>query len=84
VDVYPIDCEFWFPIRRGDNFTRTPRVDRGRFVILHFRPAKDDAEVYCPWRYELRVHAKTRSEREFTRDTFGLQLFDNPGRLACN
>ncbi len=78
VDVYMIGQEFWFPILRGDTFTRTPTVDQGRFVILHFRPAKDDAVVYCPLRDELRVHARTRSEREFYRDTFGLRLFDNP------
>jgi len=78
VDVYEIDGEFWFPIRRGDYFTRTPTVDQGRFVILHFRPAKDDAVVYCPWRDELRVHAATWSERDFYRSVFGLRLFDNP------
>jgi hypothetical protein len=78
VDVYPIDGEFWFPIRRGDYFTRTATVDQGRFVILHFRPAKDDAVVYCPWRDELRVHAATASERQFYRSVFGLRLFENP------
>jgi hypothetical protein len=32
-------------------------------VILHFRPAKDDAVVYCPWRDELRVHAAKADRR---------------------
>ena len=61
VDVYPIDGEFWFPILHGDYFTRAPTMDQGRIVILHFRPAKDDAVVYCPWRDELRVHAATQA-----------------------
>lgn len=78
VDVYPIDGEFWFPIRRGDYFARTPTVDQGRIVILHFRPAKDDAVVYCPWRDELRVHAASSSERQYYRSVFGLRLFGSP------
>jgi len=81
VDAYPIEGEFWFPIRRGDLFTRTPTVDRGRFMVIHFRPAKDDAVVYCPWRDELRVHATTYSERQFYRDVFSKGLFGVPGHF---
>ncbi|HTL55952.1 MAG TPA: hypothetical protein VL361_09750, partial [Candidatus Limnocylindrales bacterium] len=63
VELYPLNGEYWFLIRHGDTFSRTPKVDAQRTEILHFRPERDDVVVYSPEHDELRINARTKSER---------------------
>ncbi len=74
VEVYPMEGEFWFLIRHGDTFARTPKVEAQRTEILHFRPERDDVVVYTPEHDEIRVNARTRGERELYVRKFGLCL----------
>jgi hypothetical protein len=72
--LYPLNGEFWFLIRHGDTFSRTPKVDAQRTEILHFRPERDDVVVYSPEHDELRINARTRSERDLYVRQLGLCL----------
>jgi hypothetical protein len=74
LEVYPVEGEYWFLIRHGDTFTRTPTVDRQRTEVMHFRPEKDDVVVYSPEQDEIRVNARTRGERELYVEEFGFWL----------
>lgn len=74
IEVYPMDEEFWFLVRHGDTFARTPKVERQKTEILHFRPERDDVIVYCPERDELRLNARTKGERQLYLEQFGLHL----------
>lgn len=66
--------EYWFLIRHGDTFSRTPKVEAQKTEILHFRPERDDVVVYSPQHDEIRVNARTRGERELYVRCFGLCL----------
>ena len=71
IELYPIDDEFWFLIRHGDTFARTPKVEAQKTEILHFRPERDDVVVYSPGHDEIRVNARTRGERDLYVRKFG-------------
>ncbi len=74
IEVYCMEREFWFLVRHGDTYARTPKVEGRTTEILHFRPAKDDVVVYSPERDEIRIHAATKGEKELYRTVFGLRL----------
>jgi hypothetical protein len=74
VEVYPLELQYWFLVRHGDTFTRTPKVDGPTTEVLHFRPQRDDVIVYCPKHDELRINARTKGERDLYREQFGLCL----------
>ncbi|MDD5701719.1 MAG: hypothetical protein PHU23_06665, partial [Dehalococcoidales bacterium] len=38
IEIYAIDGEFWFIIRHGDTYTRTPKVEEQRSSVIHYRP----------------------------------------------
>lgn len=82
IELHEIDEEFLFPVRHGDTYTRTARVNGGRWEVLHFRPARDDLVVYCPHRDEIRIHARTKGERELYRLTFGQHLRGDPEHFS--
>ncbi len=71
VEVYPMDGEWWFLIRHGDTYARTPKVEAQRTEILHFRPERDDVVVYNPHHDEIRVNTRTRGERDLYVKQFG-------------
>ena len=75
IEVHPMDGRFWFVVRHGDTYARTPKVEKRKTEILHFRPARDDVVVYSPERDEIRIHARTKGERELYQKTFGARLF---------
>ncbi|MBI1178726.1 hypothetical protein GC207_14935 [bacterium] len=75
VVAYPMEGEVWFVIRHGDTFSRMPMLKGREVKVLHFRPTKDDVVVYVPDRDEIRIHARTKGERELYRVTFGRRLF---------
>ena len=74
IEMYAIDCEFWFLVRHGDIFTRTPKVEAQKTEILHFRPERDDVIVFSPEHDEIRINARTKGERELYRREFGRHL----------
>ncbi len=74
--------ECWFLIRHGDTFTRTPAVEAQETRILHFRPERDDAVVHAPQHDELRVHARTKGERDLYRQAFGWCLHGNEAHFC--
>jgi hypothetical protein len=82
VRVFPFGGEQWFLIRHGDTFTRTPKVERRRSEILHFRPERDDVVVWSPEWDEIRINARTRGERELYRQEFGRLLGGNPAHFS--
>lgn len=74
VEWYPIAGEWWFLIRRGDNFTRATRLETDGPHILHFRPQRDEVVVYNPVDDELRINASLKSVRDLYRREFGRLL----------
>jgi hypothetical protein len=74
IEIYQMEGECWFLVRHGDTFAHTPKVEKRKTKVLHFRPAKDDVVVYSPERDELRIHAATKGEKDLYRKTFGIQL----------
>jgi len=75
VELHTIDGEFWFMIRHGDTYARTPKVEGQRSEVLHYRPEKDDVVVYAPDLDEIRIHAGTKGEKQLYREKFGFYLF---------
>ena len=71
VELYPLRNEFWFLVRHGDTFSRTPKVEEQQTQIIHFRPERDDVVVYSPRYDEIRINARTRGERDLYVETFG-------------
>jgi hypothetical protein len=74
VEMHELDGEYVFPIRHGDAYVRTVKINGGRLEPLHFRPAKDDLVIYTPQRDEIRIHAETKGEQELYRRAFGWHL----------
>jgi len=74
IEIYPMEGDYWFMIRHGDMFNRVAAVERQETEILHFRPERDDVVVYSPGFDELRVNARTKSERDLYIEQFGLHL----------
>ncbi len=74
LELYPLNGEFWFLIRHGDTFSRTPKVEAQQTEVLHFRPERDDVVVYSPERDEIRVNTRTRGERDLYVEKLGLCL----------
>jgi len=75
IETYNIDGEFWFMVRHGDTYARTPKVEEQRSEVIHYRPEKDDVVVYAPDLDEIRIHASTKGEKQLYRANFGLYLF---------
>lgn len=75
IETHVMDGEFWFVIRHGDTYARTPRVDGQTREVIHYRPEKDDVVVYAPDLDEIRIHAATKGEKQLYREKFGLYLF---------
>jgi hypothetical protein len=82
VELYPLQNEFWFLVRHGDTFMRAPAVERHRTEIIHYRPERDDLVVYSPPHDEVRIHARTRGERELYRQHFGQLLHGDSDYFA--
>jgi hypothetical protein len=74
IELYQLDEEYWFLVRHGDSFTRTPKVENRKTGILHFRPERDDVVVYSPGHDEIRINARTKGERDLYREQFGIWL----------
>lgn len=75
IETHEIDGEFWFMVRHGDTYARTPKVEEQRSEVIHYRPEKDDVIVYAPDLDEIRIHAATKGEKQLYRAKFGLYLF---------
>jgi hypothetical protein len=74
IEVYPIGHDYYFLIRHADIFTRMPKVLRQETQFLHFHPERDDVVVLSPRLDEIRVNARTRSERNLYFAEFGAHL----------
>ena len=74
LELYPVQGDYWFLVRHGDTFTRTPKVEAQKTEIIHFRPERDDVVVYSAEHDELRINARTRGERELYAEAFGLHF----------
>lgn len=74
IDVYRINGKWWFAVRHGDRFQRTPIVQKDKTEILHFRPEKDDVVVFDEDLDELSVHAETKGEKKLYCEQFGFCL----------
>src|ERR1044071_8144100 len=74
VEPYPMSGGFWFLIRHGDRFSRTPAIHARRTEMILFRPARDDVVVVSPELDELRINARTKGERDLYIRQFGLHL----------
>jgi len=82
-ELYSIDAEYWFLVRHGDTFSRTPKVEAQQTEILHFRPERDDVVVYSPRLDEIRINARTRGERELYVRQFGQCLRGSEDYFSC-
>ena len=83
VGEFPIDGEYLYPIRHGENYARLATAEKARPVI-HFRPGRDDLVVYSPALDEIRIHAKQPPMARLYRECFGYYLFEDPLYFACS
>lgn len=74
ITMHELDSEWFFLIQHGGTFTRTPKVEKRKTEVLHYRPGKDDVVVYYPVRDEIRIHAETGGERKLYQEQFGQRL----------
>jgi hypothetical protein len=74
IELYPMAGEFWFLIRHGDRYSRTPSINARKTEMILFRPERDDVVVLSPELDELRINARTKGERDLYIRQFGLQL----------
>jgi hypothetical protein len=74
IDLFEVEGETMFLIRRGDSFARVPTVEGGQIIVRHFRPARDLVVGYSPERDELRVWGKSMGEKMMIRRVFGQRL----------
>lgn len=79
IEKYDMGGDECYLIRHGDTFLRSPKIEKRKVEMLHYRPAKDDVVIYNLERDELRINAKTKGERELYRRAFGIYLhgFEN-------
>ena len=75
VFVYVKDDFVCFLVRHGAPFTRESIIKEGESSSLFYRPEKFDVIVYNPATGEIRMHAKSKGEKELYRTMFGLHFF---------
>ncbi|MCH9647743.1 MAG: hypothetical protein K0U98_05850 [Deltaproteobacteria bacterium] len=73
------DGEVWFVVRHGDPFRREGSLEEGESKSVLFRPEKYDVLVYDTDSGELRINARSKSEKELYRWAFGEHLFGLQG-----
>ena len=78
IAMHELDGEWFFLVQHGGTFTRTPKVEKRKTEVLHYRPGKDDVVVYCPVRDEIRVHGETGGVRKLYQEQFGQRLRGEP------
>lgn len=74
IEYHLIEGDYWFLVRHGETFSRTPGVEEQKTRILHYRPERDDVVVYAPEQDELRMNARTKGERDLYAREFGYFL----------
>ena len=74
IECHLIEGDYWFLVRHGETFSRTPRVEEQKTRILHYRPERDDVVVYAPEQDELRINTRTKGERDLYAREFGYFL----------
>jgi len=79
--TYPSADEVWFLVRHGDSFKRESAVLGSKSKGIFYRPETFDVICYVPALGELRVHAKTKGERDLYRREFGRLLARNTGQF---
>ena len=82
LEVFELNEEWVFLIRRGDACRRVPMVEGERVMIRHFRPARDAVVAYSPKRDELRLHGRSARELRMFRELFGWRLFGDLRRFS--
>jgi hypothetical protein len=76
VFVYPKPDFIWFQVRHGEPFTREPSINADNEESSeYFRPMKYDLLGYNRLTGEMRIHAKTKGEKELYRKRFGEIFF---------
>ena len=75
VFVYPKGGSIWFLVRHGDPFRREGSLDGGRTSSVFYRPERHDVLVYEPAIGEIRMHARSKGEKELYRVSFGRHVF---------
>ena len=68
----------WFLVRHGEPFTRESAIQEGKSTCVFFRPERHDVLVYNPIHGEMRIHARSKGEKELYRKQFGAHLFGDP------
>jgi hypothetical protein len=74
IELYPMSGEYWFLIRHGDRYARTPAINARKTEMILFRPERDDVVAVSPELDELRINARTKGERDLYIRQFGLHL----------
>lgn len=69
----------WFLVRHAEPFKREESMDGEETSSVCFRPLKYDVLIYSPQIGELRVHARSKGEKQLYRSRFGKHLFGNEG-----
>ena len=82
LEMFELNEEWVFLIRRGDACRRVPMVEGERVMIRQFRPARDVVVAYSPKRDELRLHGRSVRELRMLRELFGWRLFGDLRRFA--
>ena len=83
LEMFELNGEWVFLIRRGDACRRVPMVEGERVMIRQFRPARDVVVAYSPERDELRLHGRSARELRMLREMFGWRLFGDLRRFSA-
>jgi hypothetical protein len=83
LEMFELNEEWVFLIRRGDACRRMPMVEGERVTIRQFRPARDVVVAYSPKRDELRLHGRSARELRMLRELFGWRLFGDLRRFSA-
>jgi hypothetical protein len=64
-----------FLVRHGEPFKREESLEGRNTSSVCYRPLKYDVLIYAPQIGELRIHARSKGEKQLYRETFGKHLF---------
>lgn len=79
--IYPGAEEIWFLVRHGDPYKRESAVQGEKSKGILYRPEVFDVICYVPMPGEIRIHAKTKGEKDLYRREFGKLIAESPSHF---
>jgi len=77
VHIFNKSDMIWFLVRHGEPYTRESVIQDGESISLYYQPEKYDVLIYNRQTGEIRMHARSKGEKELYRTRFGYHFFGN-------